>query len=232
MPNVDHSSGHAIGDETSAATPIGDSSAESANLGQDIPCPNCEYNLRGLGSDDVICPECGIVSNVAELLTRRWDKPWYRAPGYSRMSLPAAWLVCSALILLVVSIINAMSSGQFWGFLLAGWMLGTTGVWALLMVQVARKMGGMSGIGFAALSHVALAGYLAGVPLLLSGIVWLIWTVIELFDSSPRSQSTGLSAGLSIAIFLVGLALFALGRWIERVVAAYCIRLYLRGVIQ
>ncbi len=36
---------------------------------QDLDCPHCEYNLRGLLGDVVSCPECGEICDVAKLVT-------------------------------------------------------------------------------------------------------------------------------------------------------------------
>ena len=51
-------------------------------------CPNCQYNLRGLIGREVECPECGHRCNLAELVKVKWDKPWYKAPGYDKLCLP------------------------------------------------------------------------------------------------------------------------------------------------
>ena len=50
-------------------------------LDRDVACPDCGYNLRGLSREIADCPECGLRCDVAKLLTRRWDQPWYKAPG-------------------------------------------------------------------------------------------------------------------------------------------------------
>lgn len=46
-------------------------------IGQDISCPRCDYNLRGLsGAAVVVCPECGDRWDAAALL----DEPAARRP--------------------------------------------------------------------------------------------------------------------------------------------------------
>jgi hypothetical protein len=52
---------------------------------QDLACPGCQYNLRGLSGVRVTCPECGQGINIAQLIARKWTGAWYRAPGYSRV---------------------------------------------------------------------------------------------------------------------------------------------------
>jgi len=220
VPNGIHDSG--AGEEVSRTVM---SSAQSGLLDRDIACPGCAYNLRGLGAGDVVCPECGLASNVPRLLTRRWDKPWYRAPGYNKLCLPAAWLVASLLLLVVLSILNALTRGQYWAAFFAGWGLVTAAVWVGLLVWVWRSMAGLASAGYALLSHVALGGYLVGVPLFIGGFAWAIAWVVDVFSQRPMA---GKQHGLSVVLLLGGFVLFVFGRWIERVVAGHCIRLYLR----
>ena len=59
---------------------------------QDLECPNCRYNLRGLIGAVVTCPECGNNCDVAHLVANRWRKAWFRAPGFNRLVLPIGWL--------------------------------------------------------------------------------------------------------------------------------------------
>ena len=47
---------------------------ELEGLARDIACPNCEYNLRGILGDPVVCPECGNAYSVSKLLELRWNK--------------------------------------------------------------------------------------------------------------------------------------------------------------
>ena len=41
---------------------------------QDLACPDCQYNLRGLIGAIVSCPECGMTVNVGELVTHQDDE--------------------------------------------------------------------------------------------------------------------------------------------------------------
>jgi hypothetical protein len=50
--------------------------AQVAELQQDLPCPQCDYNLRGLRGVVVQCPECGATFDVARLIAQRWRGPW------------------------------------------------------------------------------------------------------------------------------------------------------------
>lgn len=220
MPDGDQADGVGVKDSHS-----GIPSAEAGVWDRDIACPDCGYNLRGLGAGDVACPECGLASNVPRLLTRRWDKPWYRVPGLKWISMPASWLVVSGVVLLILSVANQYEQLMPRTVLFAGWVAVTAAVWMLLMVWVCRSMGGLASAGYALLSHVALGGYLVGVPLLIGGLAWTAVWVVDVF--SQRSMA-GRQHGLSVVLLLGGFVLFVFGRWIERVVAGHCIRQYLR----
>lgn len=208
-------------------TPAEPPSGNAADvLKQDIACPNCQYNLRGLGTGEVVCPECGTQSNVARLLTRRWNKPWYQAPKYNQLALPAGGLLISAIVLMFAVVANEIPPGGFvpTAMLLMGWTVLTLLGWALLMTWVCRSMEGLRTAGYALVIHLALAGYLIGVPMFITGLGWL---VSDLIDSVQLSNSTS-SFIWSVLLIVGGIGLFVLGRVIERFVAAYCIRLYLR----
>jgi len=51
----------------------------------DLACPQCQYNLRGLRGAFVICPECGLGCDVAQMIARQWMGPWYNAPGFTQL---------------------------------------------------------------------------------------------------------------------------------------------------
>lgn len=215
------------GNPQEARTPPA-SAQPAGGLDRDVACPGCGYNLRGLGVGGVVCPECGTASDVARLLTRRWDKPWYQAPKYNLLAMPAGWVLVSAIGLMFAAAANDVRAGGFMPMpmLLAGWALLTLVGWVLLMVWVCRSMEGLDTLGYALLVHVALGGYLVGLPMFVAGLGWTVGEVIDLLHASGAQQNLFWSGLLLVG----GVGLFFVGRSIERFVAGYCIRLYLRRV--
>ncbi len=208
-------------------------SAIDSILDQDLGCPGCGYNLRGLGGDRATCPECGLTSDVAKLLTRRWDKPWYKAPGYTRLCLPVAWIMIALLGWVVIwAVVDTISNNGFttpsrtlW---LSLFLLLTSG-WSLLMTWAWRSMGGVVAAAYAVLAHVAMGAYLLGVPLVIGGVIAIIAQAVDLADQrTGRLGDSAMALSLSGVALAGGIGLLFLARWLERVIAGYCIRLYLR----
>lgn len=227
MANADHEPGPSDGGNPQAAGTPASTSAQPADvLDQDVACPGCGYNLRGLGGGEVVCPECGTASDVGRLLTRRWDKPWYRAPKYNLLAMPEGWVLVSAVGLMFAAAANDVRAGGFMPIpmLLAGWAMVTLLGWVLLMVWACRSMDGLGTLGYALLVHVALGGYMVGLPMFVGGLAWAVSDLIELFQTSRHQQNLFWSGLLLVG----GVGLFWVGRSIERFVAGYCIRLYLR----
>lgn len=205
-----------------------------AGWSADLGCPGCGYNLRGLppaaGLPGVVvdCPECGLRSDVAQLAQRRWDKPWYKAPGFRLMTLPVAWLLLGTVGVLMAAgfLSSAMGlSGT------ANWLstLGLVAVllagWVLLLVWVFLRNGGMVGVLFSLLVHVAFAAGVSGVILSVGGGIMVIGALID--RPAQQLNTTMLVMGLGLAI--AGVVLLVLARVGEKQVAGYCIRRYLRA---
>ncbi len=215
-----------------ADTPATD--AASADLG----CPGCGYNLRGLPAVEgalpatgrpgyvVACPECGMHSDLAELATRRWDKPWYKAPGFHVLTGPVAWLVFG--IIGGLAVLGGLRAGQqlgattAWLALLAASFILFAG-WAGLIAWVWVRYGGPVGVLFSLLAHVVLPAYLAGLVLVVAGVITV---VMGLTASSGPVDYRALVLG--VVMVLAGVGLFVVGRFGERQIAYYCIRLHLR----
>lgn len=220
-PNIDHDAGRAQEHEQRADAPAR-SACGAAVLEQDVGCPNCGYNLRGLGGGDVVCPECGLGSNIARLLTRRWDQPWWRAPGYNKMSVPAAWAFISLLASMCVISGVVDSYGDLRGlmiFVLV--MLTIVGGWVGLMAWTWRTMGGIVGAAYAMLAHACLVGYALGILFFVGGLVRLVASISDTFGVSPSDYV------LATLALVGGLGLILMSRWFEKLIAAYCIKLYL-----
>ena len=211
MPNKDHD------------RPSGQ---HSSVLDQDVGCPQCGYNLRGLGSGLVVCPECGQQNDVAKLLVRRWDKPWYRAPKFNLICLPVAVVLLSLLgwpiSWLLLEEWTTGPPGIAFGLI---WLMIGASLWLCAMSLVWQKMDGLTSIGFALLAHIPIAGYLASLVVFVSGV---ILTISWISDRPYNHGGEPSELIFGMLMLLGGVGLFVLSRWIERLVAGHCIRLHLR----
>lgn len=152
-------------------------------------------------------------------MTRRWERPWYEAPGYTKLTLPVAWLVAAFFIWLVMLIFNQFASIGA-ALFNAGWALTALAVWLALLGWLWQTMGGGSALAYSLISHVALTVYILGLPLVIGGVALLF---VGLADGMTAVESL-----LFIGMTLLGIGFFILGRVLERAIARYCIRLYLQ----
>lgn len=199
-------------------------------ISQDISCPGCGYNLRGLGGSIITCPECGVCCDAARLVAVRWNKPWHRAPGFNTLLLPIVWIVLAPLVFLLSLIgLDRMATGitsdpRTWFGTSIG-MLNIAVVftlffagWLWLMWRAWRVFHGMRGIWLALLAHVLTVGYLASI---IYGVV-LLSSGIFTFMGAPA---------YGILVSGLGLTLLVGGVWVcrrgERYIARQCIRRYL-----
>ena len=182
----------------------------------DIACPDCEYNLRGLPGPIVSCPECGLSSDVAELATRQWDKPWYKAPGFNTLIWPAVCVWFGWFF--VIPFVAASSSDGL--SVLITFFVGLA-LWVFLMYRAYRVFGRMLGVWLALAMHLLVVGYLAAV---IGFAAVVVLGVLEVTQATARviPYVYGLLAFSSFAI------LFWISRRVERAIAGACIRHYLR----
>lgn len=183
----------------------------------DIACPGCEYNLRGLPGPIVDCPECGLCSNVAELATRQWDKPWYKAPGFNTLCWPGIWaFIC------LFFVQPGLDMNGFMGplGLAVAWLLSLIG-WVTLMYRAYRALGGLLGVWLALLMHILVVGFIVGAFGL---FIMIVVSVVALYerDLGPISATFGFLSVAVIVLILWGC------RRVERAIAGACIRHHLR----
>ena len=139
---------------------------------QDLPCPGCGYNLRGLAGDVVSCPECGQSCDVAQLSNAGNVLSWRLAPGLGILTAPAVWLllaptVTACLIALTLSVFQDAlpwprnTDDACLVFLGLGAVV-IAPVWGWLMYRAWRYWPGAVGVGLALLAHVVVVAYVAG----------------------------------------------------------------------
>jgi hypothetical protein len=181
---------------------------------QDLTCPQCQYNLRGLSGAVVNCPECGFRCDVAQLVARKLIGPWTRAPGYAKLLVPVAWLAVSSFGVLIVFLSAAGATGSpELATVLA--VLCVLGIWTHLVVRSGQGFSDGSGMVLVMLTHVLFAGYI-------SGIVGFIWGLMHSFTFGDLP---GLLIGFTI---MIGSAAMLWGsRRGERLIAERCIREHL-----
>lgn len=194
----------------------------------DLTCPVCRYNLRGLSGELVDCPECGARIDVANLVARQWDKPWWQAPGFNLVAAPAAALVLAALVLGIA--VPSLSSvrPRYWvaeipivygPIVIAGWLILLTWTWSRFRTAWAVAM------AFAV--HLILAGMLGGAVALVVGLFRLVMP----FATMTMSPVTPAQLGPGTLLVVVSLAVMWLSRRGEKLVARWCIRQHLRGAV-
>lgn len=169
----------------------------------------------------VRCPECGTICDVASLITRRWTEPWWRAPGFNVIVLPAcwafvAWMGMAATFGLQIAVSGGVASAEV--ALAANVTILV--IWVWLVVRAWRRFGDWRAAALAMLAHLILVGYIAGVWGVIGGVIACIGGLLE-----------GEIQAALIAGFIAGLCgiVVAVSRRGERFIASHCIRQYLKG---
>lgn len=174
---------------------------------RDLACPQCDYNLRGLSGDVVECPECGMVCDVARLVSMRWTRPWHEAPRLMTASLPAAWLYAALLVLLFYLPFSGRGGDTWMRTTLI--IFGAFGGWIGLMAYVHHTLGGVEGLLTASLGHLAALLMVGGAICFLAGLVSFAFL-------SP-----------TLVLLPAGMVAWYFGRKAERAMGERCIRFYL-----
>ncbi len=186
-----------------------------------IFCPNCQYNLRGLIGREVDCPECGHRCNLSELVAVKWDKPWYKVPGYDKLCLPVYVIILVPVIFfccvgaLVDSRINAMLGPMI-----------VLGVYLLSYISPYLVFKSMRGIYLAMLLHLIAFGFFMSIPIF---ICTVIWSVVMLHDMGVNANLMILAAMFICVAASVGCfySIRYARKW-DRYVAQQCIDHYLK----
>jgi hypothetical protein len=188
---------------------------------QDLACPGCGYNLRGLAGDVVNCPECGQSCDVAKLVKWNWAGSLHRAPGLNTLAWPAIWLVMGSvtigcLLARALRLFDALVYGHGWRLTLLVFTVLCTAailpVWMWLMYRAWRNWRGVGGLGLALLAHAIVGAFVVG-PLCAGTCPW--W-----WKRNPAA---------TLGVVLVGVFFCWAGYQGYRYLAEQCIRRYLRG---
>lgn len=197
------------------------SEAHLAAITEDLACPTCGYNLRGLVGNVVTCPECGHRVDRAKLAAARWARPWYRAPGLMTLQWPVAVAFGSAVFMPVIA---ALPTGNQTTFLYVIILVPVVSLalWTLLMVRAVRYFRRLEGVWLALLMHVLFAGYFV---CFVGGFLFCFAAAVRAFGMPNAHWTAG------VVSLIAGLALITFGalvlRRIERFIAARCIRRHL-----
>ncbi len=169
----------------------------------EVRCPSCRYQLRGLPGVVVRCPECGRpCDRVSELAMSR--RNWSITPTYERLMRPA---MCFVALLVVLPLL--------WGFLpyvdqmharigiaAASAVTGILVVtWLVLLIRGAMFLPGGAGLGDVLLVHAIVIGYLLLSFSIIVGALCLIIIGVDLMGS--RLLMTGLPPGPAIVVVLL-----------------------------
>lgn len=193
-------------------------------IANDIACPTCEYNLRGLRGSVVECPECGALCDVVTLVLRRWTKPWWKAPGFNDLIYPTVvlWSVLLTPCFLV--------SGFLLPFICVG-LLMIAALYAWTQWRAYRLFNSVRGILLALLVHAIFVMFMIGL-LATGGVVALFMMALQQHFSAVRANPPpGPVMGVIVPALVFGVSGVLLwgGKRAERFVAECCIKRYLNG---
>lgn len=187
---------------------------DADRIREQLECPRCEYSLRGLPGDQVICPECGQPCDIAQMIARNWTLPWTRAPAYSQLITPVAWAMGGGLAALVALILAMARDATPLPCMLV--VTGTWVVWLNRLGQIHATLGGEHAVVLSLLAHALAAGYVIAAGSVIAAVVMLC--------SSPGMETLSLALVLVVA----GVGGCILCRRGERRIAEDCIRRWLR----
>jgi hypothetical protein len=179
----------------------------------DLECLSCGYNLRGLAGSVIQCPECGVECDVPRMIANRWTGRWQQAPGYFILIAPLASMLFGALGLLFLFVweMARLEGSGLLTFMLAVLLLG---VWVHMLGRARTLFGDDRGLTLALLVHGLFAMYVAG-------LILVVWGILR---TSRHAEWALIAMNLLMALF--GSALLVLARRGERWVAEQCIKRY------
>lgn len=203
-------------DKSNAPGIKSDSAIEQVLL--NVYCPNCQYNLRGLRGREVQCPECGHTCDITKLVCTKWDKPWYKAPGYDKLCLPFYWIFAGIsigpILFGVITFLLRVNVIIYYPFI-------ALAIYLLCFIPAYRLFKSKRGIWLSLLIHIVAIGFFLSIPIFILIDVILI-IQLELLDR-PLTLTACILASLIGCFFSIKYS-----RRADRYVAQQCIDQYLR----
>ena len=185
-------------------------------LQQDLACPACGYNLRGLRGQVAACPECGHACDLAELIARRWTGAWYAAPFFNQLLLPVACATCGLIVAACAGTLGADAARSDLAVVLGAIATIVLTAWGALIRGVWKRWPGGEGVALSLLAHGVFVAYMAA-------LYGAVATAVALFVAGPIGK---VAAAVGLAACVA--TLYASRRG-ERFIAERCIRRYLAG---
>lgn len=187
-------------------------------LCEEATCPACEYSLRGLREEVVICPECGLKINIVKFVTTQWKGPWYKAPMYDALAIPVGWTLFVVATIYFTSYSNRDGSFEFSVWHGLGLILAiAVGAWIMRVIN--RRFGDADAVRLTILLHVILAVYVACAFVIFQELE----SLLALTSFFVWSECLRLGMIFGAITFVIICA-----RRIEKYVGGRCIRRYLR----
>lgn len=179
----------------------------------DVKCPVCEYSLKGLADDDVVCPECGGNWSVSKLCAEaKRASPEETAPfeviAGPLLLIERAGGAGAEVLLVALFIVFVISGFNIWVLAVEAAVLLVVWIWAI------RK----------ACQHYGVAG-LQMVGLLYLDLTFLAGGGLSLCTSFRRLLERSLWA--SLVFFVAGSACLVMHFFIRRRIRAWCLRMHL-----
>lgn len=179
-------------------------------------CPECRCRLNGEFCPRGDCPSCGHSIDVPELAIRQWDRPWYLAPGFTRLIWPPVWLWFCALSMFWIKPFEYDREVTLLVFFIVFL------VWLVLMLRAIKITDNALGLIFALILHILATTSLISIIGMLICVFMMVVSVIMGHDNKYISIIVGLLISILLALLLVACICG------ERLIAKACIRDYFR----
>lgn len=212
--------------EKESKTDLPDSNHFKVLLVDDIFCPKCKYNLRGLEGVDVYCPECGLCCDALELIEIYLHKQLKRTIPYWLQLL--APILASACWLIIEGISN---SHQDYPLTKTSFALSAI-LWAIMLYIPYYTFKSFKGVFYSLLLHLEiLTGFISIVSLFILVMECYV-TITELNIHNSASISVYLNQW-SFTIFIGSIFSCITGFFVMRMIYKYrsrkCIEFYVHN---
>ena len=181
-------------------------------LCEEATCPACEYSLRGLPGEVVICPECGQTIDIVQFVTTHWDGSWHQVPTFKTIRRPAYFLALLMFVMLFWFITGGAQNHKAFGLSVTCFMF-SLWVWQILKMWQQYKR--VRTLMLSLLAHLVIAGYMIGVLFVLQIVLLFIYS------------TTNMLGWMSVPVFAAGIVILGICQYSDKLIASECVRLYL-----